>query len=239
MKFYLIKQRNRDLYFYFTQFSEMTFGRLGNASVTTDSGCVEAMLKRLHETFVANMEFETVVFEDTDLVYLVARLQSYQRQNDTTWLSDPVTKPEKRDLSVDGDKVPWNIVEDEIAPKARTFQKELEYLINKYSIENGGNTPDFILAKYLHQCLTTFSQRVPENTHVYDSVARTVPTVCFQCGQDAFFAPIILVDGQLRRIHLGLCNAKLHLAHRELAKQSDLSIEFLNDYIAKHDKSSI
>lgn len=40
------------------------------------------------------------------------------------------------------------------------FQKELERLINKYSMENGSNTPDFILAEYLRSCLTVFNSTV-------------------------------------------------------------------------------
>jgi hypothetical protein len=37
------------------------------------------------------------------------------------------------------------------------FQIELEQLINKYSIESESNTPDFILAEYLGNCLNTFN----------------------------------------------------------------------------------
>ena len=37
------------------------------------------------------------------------------------------------------------------------FIKELETLINKYSMENDSNTPDFILAEYLSNCLKTFN----------------------------------------------------------------------------------
>jgi hypothetical protein len=37
-----------------------------------------------------------------------------------------------------------------------TFKKELEELINKYSKENGSDTPDFILAEYLYNCLLVF-----------------------------------------------------------------------------------
>lgn len=37
------------------------------------------------------------------------------------------------------------------------FQEELARLINKYSMENGSNTPDFILAEYLTGCLTVFN----------------------------------------------------------------------------------
>ena len=42
-------------------------------------------------------------------------------------------------------------------PKEPTFHDELTNLINKYSMENGSNTPDFILASYLQQCLATFN----------------------------------------------------------------------------------
>jgi len=36
------------------------------------------------------------------------------------------------------------------------FEKELAALINKYSLENTSNTPDFLLAKYLTYCLSVF-----------------------------------------------------------------------------------
>jgi hypothetical protein len=41
-----------------------------------------------------------------------------------------------------------------------TFEQELEQLINKYSKENGSNTPDFILAQYLGRCLENFDLTV-------------------------------------------------------------------------------
>lgn len=37
-----------------------------------------------------------------------------------------------------------------------SFPAELKNLINRHSIENGSNTPDYILAEYLKQCLITF-----------------------------------------------------------------------------------
>jgi len=40
------------------------------------------------------------------------------------------------------------------------FLSELEGLINKYSKENDSDTPDFILAKYLENCLNNFSEAV-------------------------------------------------------------------------------
>lgn len=38
-----------------------------------------------------------------------------------------------------------------------TFEKKLKALINHYSLENGSDTPDFILAQYLNSCLQTFN----------------------------------------------------------------------------------
>ena len=40
------------------------------------------------------------------------------------------------------------------------FETELEKLINKYSIENGSNTPDFLLTKYLMGCLHNYNSVV-------------------------------------------------------------------------------
>jgi hypothetical protein len=37
-----------------------------------------------------------------------------------------------------------------------TFRNELESLLNKYSMENTSNTPDFILADFLMNCLEAF-----------------------------------------------------------------------------------
>lgn len=36
------------------------------------------------------------------------------------------------------------------------FQTELSALINKHSLENGSDTPDFILADYMSECLSVF-----------------------------------------------------------------------------------
>ena len=40
------------------------------------------------------------------------------------------------------------------------FETELSRLINKYSMESGSNTPDFILARYLVGCLKAFNDTV-------------------------------------------------------------------------------
>lgn len=36
------------------------------------------------------------------------------------------------------------------------FKEELASLINKHSLENGSNTPDYILAEYLVNCLQNY-----------------------------------------------------------------------------------
>jgi hypothetical protein len=40
------------------------------------------------------------------------------------------------------------------------FRKELKDLINYHSMENGSNTPDFILADYLVECLEAYNKAV-------------------------------------------------------------------------------
>lgn len=47
------------------------------------------------------------------------------------------------------------------------FRKELETLINKHSKENTSQTPDFILADYLENCLMAFDNAVSEHNAWY------------------------------------------------------------------------
>lgn len=49
---------------------------------------------------------------------------------------------------------------DKLEDPKLTFEKELTELINKYSIENPSKTPDYILAKYVKNCLEVFSKTV-------------------------------------------------------------------------------
>jgi hypothetical protein len=46
----------------------------------------------------------------------------------------------------------------ELPEPRSTFLGELEQLINKYSQENQSNTPDFILAGYLEDCLSAYNR---------------------------------------------------------------------------------
>lgn len=47
------------------------------------------------------------------------------------------------------------------------FRKELESLVNRHSMESGSNTPDFILAEYLTDCLAAFDKALHERTRWY------------------------------------------------------------------------
>lgn len=52
-------------------------------------------------------------------------------------------------------------------PALASFGRELQLLINKYSRENGSNTPDFILAEYIMGCLLAFDQAVESRDRWY------------------------------------------------------------------------
>lgn len=40
------------------------------------------------------------------------------------------------------------------------FERELQHLINRHSLENESNTPDWILAQYLRGCMKVFNTAV-------------------------------------------------------------------------------
>ena len=51
------------------------------------------------------------------------------------------------------------------------FRKEIEAVINRCSMENGSNTPDFILAEFLENCLKAFDISMKKRSKWYvDSV---------------------------------------------------------------------
>jgi acyl carrier protein len=59
------------------------------------------------------------------------------------------------------------IAEPETVEDRSTFELALENLINRYSIENESDTPDFILAQYLRACLDAFKVAVRERDRWY------------------------------------------------------------------------
>ena len=58
------------------------------------------------------------------------------------------------------------------------FENELTAMLNKYSMENVSNTPDFILAQYLCQCLAAFNTAVQQRETWHGRDAR--PTVWYR-----------------------------------------------------------
>lgn len=57
-----------------------------------------------------------------------------------------------------------------------TFQQELEVLINKHSQENGSNTPDFLLARFLGLSLAAFNHTVMAREQWYGRSPATLAT---------------------------------------------------------------
>ena len=57
------------------------------------------------------------------------------------------------------------------------FRKELEELINRHSLESASDTPDFILAQYLDDCLLAFDLAVRRREQWYGRFPRTAPMV--------------------------------------------------------------
>lgn len=54
-----------------------------------------------------------------------------------------------------------------LSKKDNEFREELEEVINRHSMENGSNTPDFILAEYLHHSLAVFDHAVKRRDKWY------------------------------------------------------------------------
>ncbi len=52
--------------------------------------------------------------------------------------------------------------------KRITFRRQLEQLINKHSMENGSDSPDFILAEYLTDCLKAFDSATTQRDKWYN-----------------------------------------------------------------------
>ena len=54
------------------------------------------------------------------------------------------------------------------------FQIELRQLINKHSMENGSDTPDFILSEYLMGCLETYNDIIKSRDKWYGHEKRGI-----------------------------------------------------------------
>ena len=57
------------------------------------------------------------------------------------------------------------------------FREELEQVINRHSMENGSDTPDFILSEYMADCLTAFDKAVARRERWYGRTKRPLPAL--------------------------------------------------------------
>lgn len=57
------------------------------------------------------------------------------------------------------------------------FRKDLETIINQNSMENGSDTPDFILADYLYDCLENFNKTSNKRNNFYTKSFKVIFTV--------------------------------------------------------------
>jgi len=62
-------------------------------------------------------------------------------------------------------------VPTEVLTKESKFHRDLTSLINKYSKENESNTPDFLLANYLVECLGTFNRVINSRESWYGRIS--------------------------------------------------------------------
>ena len=59
-----------------------------------------------------------------------------------------------------------------VPPPEMQFERELTSLLNRYSRENASNTPDFILAQFLLDCLAAWNRGVQQRETWYGRDAR-------------------------------------------------------------------
>ena len=78
------------------------------------------------------------------------------------------------------------------------FREELIALINRHSLENGSDTPDWILAGYIVSCLQAFDTTTKARTawYEYDPESETVPDPAESGGGGAVDEAV--PDGQER-----------------------------------------
>jgi hypothetical protein len=106
-----------------------------------------------------------------------------------------------------------------------TFRRELAAVINKHSKENGSNTPDYILADYLINCLKAFDTAVMlrENWyHNQEIVNMPEDLKNFYKKTDEVVDKIVAEsDGKIKRSRVTFEEAE-NQAYKELASQGKL-----------------
>ena len=64
---------------------------------------------------------------------------------------------------------------NEMQNRRGEFAKELESLINRHCQENESDTPDFILANYLRDCLSAFNEATNRRERWYGREKKIAP----------------------------------------------------------------
>jgi hypothetical protein len=98
--------------------------------------------------------------------------------------------------------------------KPTQFRKEIEMAINRYSMENGSDTPDFILAEFLTDCLVVFDKATRAREQWYGRGREPVTPATVEELNAILNAPApdnpveITPDGKVREVRN--VDAKLH-----------------------------
>lgn len=74
------------------------------------------------------------------------------------------------------------------AATSEALRGDLSAVLNRYSRDNGSNTPDFILAQYLASCLDAFDLAVQARARWFgrmDTISGSLPYSAGHDGDDA------------------------------------------------------
>jgi hypothetical protein len=76
-------------------------------------------------------------------------------------------RPAEKKESTPTDSEPWRKPPEAEQLPSEQFREELRSLINRHGLENGSNTPDFVLADYLFACLVTWNRSTNQRERFY------------------------------------------------------------------------
>lgn len=109
---------------------------------------------------------EHVVVRDGGAVELQIPYRPKALDDAAPWPTKPVVFSIMAEVSVEEAQV-LMLIRDYQEPVEASFEKELERLINKHSAEGHSNTPDFILATYLADCLEAYGKATKRRDEWY------------------------------------------------------------------------
>jgi len=110
------------------------------------------MIKKLRDFCICIAECG---FDFTKNPYFCEKRNELQKIKEE--LEEMNKKQESEESEESEEPVSENCLSDEYVDSKCSFLCELQTLINKYNKEKDSNTPDFILAQYLNNCLINFN----------------------------------------------------------------------------------